>query len=93
MSAEERAAKAEAKVKELERKLALLEQRDENNNERAKRQKLQINSIPIGVLTDSYKTSHFLMYPEAKKIVAYGEFRSPFEGRKDDQRLIFYGIR
>jgi hypothetical protein len=49
--------------------------------------------IPVGVLTDSYKAGHFLQYPEAKKMVAYGEFRSPFENNKEDSRLVFYGIR
>lgn len=49
--------------------------------------------IPIAVLTDSYKATHFLQYPECKKMVAYGEFRAPFENNKEDSRLIFYGIR
>jgi hypothetical protein len=26
--------------------------------------------LPMGVLTDSYKASHFLQYPEALKMVA-----------------------
>jgi hypothetical protein len=29
--------------------------------------------VPISVLTDSYKASHFLMYPEAELMVAYGQ--------------------
>jgi hypothetical protein len=28
--------------------------------------------LPISVLTDSYKASHFLQYPEAQKMVAVG---------------------
>ncbi len=49
--------------------------------------------IPLSLATDSYKASHFTMYPEAKKMVAYGEFRKPFRGDKDDNRFIFYGMR
>jgi hypothetical protein len=26
--------------------------------------------LPMGILTDSYKASHFLQYPAAKKMVA-----------------------
>ena len=29
--------------------------------------------VPVSVLTDSYKASHFLMYPDAKLMVAYGQ--------------------
>lgn len=50
-------------------------------------------NIPIAVLADSYKAGHFEMYPEAKKMVAYGEFRKGFEGDKSDTRFVFYGIR
>mmetsp|Transcript_35825 Transcript_35825/g.60367 ORF Transcript_35825/g.60367 Transcript_35825/m.60367 type:complete len:518 (-) Transcript_35825:704-2257(-) len=54
--------------------------------------------IPVSVLTDSYKAGHFKMYPDAEKMVAYGEFRKGFQlnnGKHDqeDTRLIFYGIR
>ncbi|CAJ0764689.1 5118_t:CDS:2, partial [Entrophospora sp. SA101] len=49
--------------------------------------------IPLLVLTDSYKTSHTLMYPDAKKCVAYGEFRKGYNGDKEDTRVVFYGIR
>lgn len=52
-----------------------------------------VAGIPIGVLTDSYKASHYVMYPEANKMVAYGEFRAPFAGQTEDERLVFYGIR
>lgn len=51
-----------------------------------------VGTIPLAVLTDSYKATHFLMYPGADKMVAYGEFRTPFTG-SDDQRFLFYGIR
>lgn len=50
-------------------------------------------TVPVSVLTDSYKASHFLMYPEAELMVAYGEFRGPFQKCQDDHRLIFYGMR
>lgn len=49
--------------------------------------------IPISVLTDSYKASHFLMYPEAKRMVAYGEFRAPYNKDESDSRFVYYGIR
>jgi len=49
--------------------------------------------VPLGVLTDSYKASHFLMYPDANRMSAYGEFRAPMELNKEDHRFIFYGIR
>ncbi len=51
------------------------------------------NHLPISVLTDSYKAGHFIQYPEAKLMVAYGEFRKPYEGLHDDERLVWYGIR
>uniref|UniRef100_A0A7R9YV39 Nicotinamide phosphoribosyltransferase n=1 Tax=Chlamydomonas euryale TaxID=1486919 RepID=A0A7R9YV39_9CHLO len=49
--------------------------------------------VPVSVLTDSYKASHHLQYPGAKKMVAYGEFRSGFQKDKEDTRILFYGIR
>eukprot|EP01096_Ripella_sp_DP13-Kostka_P012583 TRINITY_DN5311_c0_g1_i1.p1 TRINITY_DN5311_c0_g1~~TRINITY_DN5311_c0_g1_i1.p1 ORF type:complete len:519 (+),score=266.95 TRINITY_DN5311_c0_g1_i1:55-1557(+) len=52
-----------------------------------------LHSLPIGVLTDSYKATHFLQYPESKRMVAYGEFRGPFRKNKEDNRMIFFGIR
>eukprot|EP01121_Diplochlamys_sp_Union-15-3_P002672 TRINITY_DN1239_c0_g1_i1.p1 TRINITY_DN1239_c0_g1~~TRINITY_DN1239_c0_g1_i1.p1 ORF type:complete len:499 (-),score=88.04 TRINITY_DN1239_c0_g1_i1:113-1609(-) len=51
------------------------------------------HSIPLGVLTDSYKAGHFEQYPEAKKMVCYGEFRGPFEKDKTDSRFVWFGIR
>ena len=45
------------------------------------------------VLTDSYKASHFLQYPSAQLMVAYCEFRAPFQGDVEDQRFVFYGLR
>jgi nicotinic acid phosphoribosyltransferase len=50
-------------------------------------------AIPISVLTDSYKAGHIFQYPEALKMVCYGEFRQPFAGNKTDNRFVFYGIR
>eukprot|EP01114_Cavostelium_apophysatum_P007401 TRINITY_DN1949_c0_g1_i3.p1 TRINITY_DN1949_c0_g1~~TRINITY_DN1949_c0_g1_i3.p1 ORF type:complete len:532 (-),score=140.66 TRINITY_DN1949_c0_g1_i3:48-1580(-) len=49
--------------------------------------------ITIAVMTDSYKATHYLQYPESKCMVAYGEFRAPFENNKEDSRFVFYGIR
>jgi len=49
-------------------------------------------NIPLSVLTDSYKAGHPLQYPEANRMVAYGEFRSPMKGM-DDDRVVFYGMR
>jgi nicotinamide phosphoribosyltransferase len=54
---------------------------------------MQIANIPLAVISDSYKASHFLQYPDAKAMSAYGEFRSAFENNKTDQRLVFFGIR
>jgi len=49
--------------------------------------------VPISVLTDSYKAAHHEQYPTATKLVAYGEFRGPFEKDSTDTRFVFYGIR
>jgi len=35
------------------------------------------NGVPISVLTDSYKATHYLQYPDdVQRLVAYGEFRA-----------------
>jgi nicotinamide phosphoribosyltransferase len=47
---------------------------------------------PMTVMTDSYKSTHFLMYPDAAEMRAYGEFRKKFEGI-DDERLVVYGTK
>eukprot|EP01098_Paradermamoeba_levis_P011655 TRINITY_DN5015_c0_g1_i3.p1 TRINITY_DN5015_c0_g1~~TRINITY_DN5015_c0_g1_i3.p1 ORF type:complete len:494 (-),score=144.05 TRINITY_DN5015_c0_g1_i3:37-1518(-) len=52
-----------------------------------------LHGIPIAVATDSYKAAHYAQYPPTKKMVAYGEFRTPFHGDKQDNRLVFFGIR
>lgn len=49
--------------------------------------------IPIAVLTDSYKATHFMQYPSCKRMIAYGEFRAPYNNSKEDSRLVSYGIR
>eukprot|EP00887_Chlorella_sp_A99_P003184 scaffold9.g3184.t1 len=49
--------------------------------------------LPMAVLTDSYKTTHYLQYPDCTKMVAYGEFRSGFDADTADTRLVFFGIR
>ena len=33
------------------------------------------SSVPLSVLSDSYKACHPLVYPDATKMVCYGEFR------------------
>lgn len=48
--------------------------------------------IPMAVCSDSYKAAHYMQYPSANKMVAYGEFRKPYPGL-DDQRIVFYGMR
>ena len=45
------------------------------------------------VQADSYKASHFLQYPPAQLMVAYAEFRTPFNRDAEDHRLVFYGMR
>ena len=50
------------------------------------------NKLSIAILTDSYKAGHFAQYPDAKEMVAYGEFRKSYDGMNDD-RIVFYGIR
>jgi nicotinic acid phosphoribosyltransferase len=52
-----------------------------------------IGGLPISVMTDSYKAGHFAQYPDALKMVAYGEFRKPYKGLEEDERFVFYGIR
>jgi len=53
-----------------------------------------LSLLPLGVLADSYKPTHRFQYPASKKLVAYGEFRTPFAGLpSEDKRLVFYGIR
>ncbi|KAJ3046095.1 hypothetical protein HDV00_003845 [Rhizophlyctis rosea] len=49
--------------------------------------------LPLAVLTDSYKATHAFLYPEAKRMVAYGEFRVGYNKDKVDTRIVFYGIR
>ncbi|RKP04650.1 nicotinamide phosphoribosyltransferase [Thamnocephalis sphaerospora] len=49
--------------------------------------------IPLALLTDSYKTCHPFLYPDAERMVAYGEFRCAFDQDPKDHRIVFYGIR
>ncbi|KND00414.1 uncharacterized protein SPPG_04737 [Spizellomyces punctatus DAOM BR117] len=49
--------------------------------------------VPLPLLTDSYKTTHFELYPEAKKMIAYGEFRTGYDKDLNDRRIVAYGIR
>jgi nicotinamide phosphoribosyltransferase len=49
--------------------------------------------VPLPFLTDSYKPTHYKLYPDSQEISAYGEFRTSFEKDPTDGRLVFYGIR
>jgi nicotinic acid phosphoribosyltransferase len=49
--------------------------------------------VPISVLTDSYKASHYEQYPDATRMVAYGEFRRGYDGDTVDQRIVWFGFR
>ncbi|KAJ2381157.1 hypothetical protein GGI05_006074 [Coemansia sp. RSA 2603] len=49
--------------------------------------------LPMPLLTDSYKTSHFALYPDAQRAVAYAEFRHGFGKDETDTRMVFYGLR
>jgi nicotinic acid phosphoribosyltransferase len=49
--------------------------------------------IPLPLLTDSYKTTHYKLYPDALKMAAYGEFRGGYDKDTSDSRCVFYGIR
>ena len=39
-------------------------------------------------MADSYKAGHFLMYPPCKSMFAYGEFREPMAGMKDNRFVV-----
>lgn len=52
-----------------------------------------VHNIPLLMLTDSYKICHPFLYPDAKKMVAYGEFRTGYNDDREDTRILFYGIR
>ncbi len=46
----------------------------------------------MSVMTDTYKATHLLMYPKAKEMRAYGEFRKAYPGM-DNDRIVVCGIR
>lgn len=52
-----------------------------------------LHLVPMTILTDSYKAGHFEQYPDSTLMVAYGEFRAPYEKDESDTRFVFYGIR
>lgn len=54
---------------------------------------LRAPPLPFAVLTDSYKSNHYLQYPAVTAMVAYGEFRGPYEKDSTDTRMVFYGMR
>lgn len=47
--------------------------------------------IPFLLDTDTYKTSHWQMYPDAKSMTAYFTFRGPLT--QEDERIVFFGMR
>ena len=49
--------------------------------------------VPLTLLTDSYKTTHPYLYPDATRMTAYGEFRQSYEKDLADKRIVFAGIR
>ncbi|GMH45188.1 hypothetical protein BSKO_13145 [Bryopsis sp. KO-2023] len=49
--------------------------------------------VPMGVMADSYKATHFAQYPPASKLVAYGEFRCGYNKDTEDTRLVWHGLR
>ncbi len=51
---------------------------------------LRTLECPMSVMSDSYKAGHFLMYPAAKSMVAYGEFREPMKGMNDNRLVVRY---
>jgi len=56
------------------------------------------SSVPLSVLTDSYKATHPLVYPDVTRMVAYGEYRKGFnldsgQHDEDDNRVKVYGMR
>ena len=46
---------------------------------------------PFLICTDSYKSGHFLQYPKARKMLAYGEYRKSMFA--DDSRILAAGMR
>lgn len=54
---------------------------------------MSVHNIPLALLTDSYKLSHPFLYPNARHMTAYGEFRTAFNKDKTDSRVLFYGMR
>jgi nicotinic acid phosphoribosyltransferase len=47
--------------------------------------------IPFILDVDTYKTSHWQMYPDAKSMTAYFTFRGPLT--TEDERIVFFGMR
>jgi len=50
--------------------------------------------VTLSFISSSFRPIRQLsQYPDAKRMVAYGEFRKGFKGDKDDTRLVAYGVR
>ncbi|KAF8927275.1 hypothetical protein BGZ47_002241 [Haplosporangium gracile] len=54
---------------------------------------MHFSHIPLAVMTDSYKVTHPSIYPEAQRMVAYGEMRQAYDKDPTDNRMVAYGIR
>lgn len=54
---------------------------------------MHFSHIPLAVMSDSYKTTHPSIYPEAQRMVAYGEMRQAYDKDPNDNRMVAYGIR
>ncbi|OLY78254.1 Nicotinamide phosphoribosyltransferase, partial [Smittium mucronatum] len=52
-----------------------------------------LSDLPPMILTDAYKLSHYRLYPEARSMTAYGEFRTSLDKDQIDHRIVFYGIQ
>ena len=49
-------------------------------------------TVPLPMMADSYKAGHYLMYPDALLMSAYGEFRKPMFPSTGDTRFVFCGM-
>lgn len=49
--------------------------------------------IPMAICTDAYKATHQHQYPDATKMVSYGEFRCGYDKDTFDTRVVHFGIR
>jgi hypothetical protein len=50
-------------------------------------------SIPVAIMSDSYKATHAFQYPPCDQMVSYGEFRWGYDKDLKDRRMVHYGMR